>query len=323
MNYSSPSIVHIFISLFLIISSGACTSTGQHSPIDDLHTVKDIEGFVHQLGPQYKHFTVNQSLYFEHPNCRQIVQSLQIKPWMKSDVDGNGYQDLIIHSRWQQTNYLVTLMVFPKEVYRLKIMDDGGCNCARIIKTHPQSLIHFFNFNQTLYQKTWSEMVSFSHQFHHLPTQLRNQYQDTLTYKFGDIIEYNPSFKALEIDSLHFKTMRCFGHCPIFEMSISEDGSATYRAIQDVLRKGRFQAKIDRKQFQNIKSLLSYIQVDRLNNRYQQEGLVDPATVLTIVFKNGVKKTITDTNYQGTRGLGRLYDLLIDLRKTQQWKKIE
>ncbi|OJJ20294.1 hypothetical protein BKI52_17670 [marine bacterium AO1-C] len=311
MAYSYTYLVRTCISILTIVFYNACSSSKPHSAIDELNNAKDIEAFVHGLNPRHKYFTVNQSLYFEHSGCRKIVQKLKIKPWYKSDVDGNGYNDLIIHSRWEQTNYVAVLMGFPENNYTLKLISDEGCNCAHPLKTSTNNLIEFFHFDDL-------KMIS-----QQTPTNVSDNCRDTLVYKFGEVIEYQSTSTTQEIEWLNFKTISCLGYCPIFEININKDRTATYHAIKDVLRKGRFKAKLDKKKFQEVMGLLQYIQVNKLENEYQKEGLTAPATELTIAFKNGIIKRIKDANYQSTRGLNHLYNLLIDLRKNQQWEKIK
>jgi len=323
MNHLNLYLPQTVIAILGLLLYSACSSSKRYSLIDDFSTAKDIEVFVHSLTPQNKHFTVNQSLYFEHPNCRQVVRALQIKPWYKSDIDGNGYNDLIIHSRWQQTNYIAVLMAFHENQYALKIVSAEGCNCARPTKTIKNALIEFFHFDDSLYQKSWFEMTLFSRKLTQSPQHIDDRFRDTLIYKFGEVIEYSPALRSQAIESLHFKTMSCLGHCPIFEMSIHHDKTAIYHAIRDDLRKGKFRTNINPQQFRKLLGLLKYIQVNRLKNRYQKNGLTEPMTELHIHFKNGTRKKIIDVSYQGTRGLSHLYNLLIDLRKNQQWEKIK
>jgi len=323
MAYFKTYPIHTFIIVLGLFLCYNCSSSKQYSPIDDFNTAKDIEAFVHRLTPQNKYFTVNQSLYFEHSNCRQVVQALGIKPWYKSDIDGNGYNDLLVHSRWQQTNYLAVLMVFPENQYALKMISDEGCNCARPTQTTQHTLIEFFHFDDTLYQKSWFNIMSFTRQFNQLPIHTIDPYRDTLVYKFGEVIEYHSTTTIQEVTSLHFKTLSCLGHCPIFEMRINQDQTATYHAIKDRLRKGKFKANIDQIEFRKLMGLLQYIQVKSLKDQYKRNDLTEPVTELIIHFRDGTTKKITDASYQGTRGLGQLYHLLIDLRKNQSWESIQ
>ena len=315
-------LIQTYILSLTIFLCTTCTSRKHYSPIDDLTTAQDIEAFVHKLNPKNRHFRINQSMYFEHPNCRQIVQALNPKPWYKIDLDQNGYTDLLIHSLWDKTNYVVALMAFKQDQYKLKLLGNEACNCTRPIEKTKTPLLEFFHFNDSLYQKTWSEIMMTSREYNRSPKAISNLDRDTLTYAFGDFIEYNPQIKPKEITAIHFKTISCLGHCPIFELNLKQDQTATYHAIDDHLRKGHFKTRVNKNKFQEIMGLVQYMNVASLKNKYQKGSLQEPTSELTITFKNGKQKKIKDTSYEGTRSLGRLYNLLIDLRKNQQWDRI-
>lgn len=298
----------------------SCSSAKKGNQIDLLKTKQEIEAFVHQLSAKYQHFRVNKHLESNHPNCRQLALALKIKPWLKADFDKNGYTDMLVHSRWDHTNYLIVVMGTAKNKYTLKIINtEEGCNFARLANIDKKEAIEYFHFGNTLYQKNWADMLSFSRKVNKIPNKIPDKYRDTLVHTLGNFIEYTSTPPQHHIQAIHFKVINCLGHCPIFDMRIQQNQTATYHAIDDYLRKGHFTTRLNQARFQQIIRLLNYLDFPRLKNHYQQANLTETAIELSIMYDNGKVKKITDTSFEGTQGLAHLYTLIINLRKSEQW----
>jgi hypothetical protein len=289
--------------------------------IDQLSTPKEIETFVHQLKPNYKQFKVNHALKFAHINCSQLANALKIKPWIRADFDKNGYSDLLVHSQWGEMNYITSVMGYAEEQYKVKIMDTGiNCDLAKPVETKAGSLIEKFHFGDTLYTKSWSYMVKLGRKINQAPKILPNTYRDTLTYQLGHWIEYTQSPATHQIQQIKFKVTDCLGSCPIFDITIQANGKAHYHAIKDHLRKGHFTSQLTPPHLEQIKALLNYIHFTQLKNVYPNQDIAQMTTELSIKYDQGKVKTIQNTTLGGTQGLAHLYQLLINLRKTQRWQ---
>lgn len=304
---------------FVLLS---CSPTKQADPIMQLSSPQAIESFVHKLDLKYQHFRVNRHLQQPSPNCSQVAQALKVKPWIKADIDQNGYADLLVHSRWKQSNYLVIVMSFANRQYQLKMLNEQGCSFGRLIMSDQKKLIEYFHFGEAFQQKQWSDVVAINRKLRQSSEYLPTRYRDTLIYYLNDFIEYNPQPVTHKIQSIYFKTISCLGHCPIFDMHITSDQVAIYNAVEDHLRKGKFKTQLVTKDFRQIINLLNYLNFPQLKDRYETIDLKEPVTELTINYNNGAVKKITDASFEGTKGLALLYNLIIDLRKTQSWQSI-
>lgn len=147
----------------------------------------------------------------------------------------------------------------------------------------------------------------------------RPKQKDTLVYKSGGFIEYNPDpLSDFHFEKLHITTNACFGTCPIFELTINKDRTATYHAIQYNDETGEFKGMIPENDFTELVALLKYINPDKLNTDYAVNW-TDDQTAVTEISYNGKTKSIVDYGEIGTFGLSRLYAKLFSWRKTVEW----
>lgn len=121
------------------------------------------------------------------------------------------------------------------------------------------------------------------------------------------------------ITKIHFKTSQCFGECPVFELVIDSDRTATYNAIMYNEQHGKSQATIEEGKYKYLLSLLNYIDFQNLKDKYRVAVTDLSGAELTMEYDNGKVKKIDDYPKQGTRGLQRVYNILYDLRSTQNW----
>lgn len=145
------------------------------------------------------------------------------------------------------------------------------------------------------------------------------QQVDTLIFKFNSFIEYN-SYPTTDFNfgKINFKTSQCFGECPIFEMTINKNRTATYKAIKYNNETGEFIGAIPAKEFDELISILKYLQLDKLNNEYSVNW-TDDQTVTTEINYNNKSKRIIDYGKIGTFGLSRLYSKFFSWRKSINW----
>jgi hypothetical protein len=275
--------------------------------IDALETDEEVEEFLQKLNKDFGAFYVApiKQLY---PDTvyQKIADSLGVKPWQKTDFNNDGLTDLLVYG------------ILGVQKYLIVVMDKGTKFSIRYLNRGLSSNPYLPTV-KTLNQQTLL-ILHTSCEF------CKNQSQkiiktDTLAYQFGDFIEANFNVKDHHIAQIDFSTSTCYGTCSVFELSLKSDGSAVYNAIENNPKNGKYTATIDTANYNEIQSLINYIDFQNLENYYKVNWTDDQSSKLVITYSDGKTKTITDYGMYGTNGLALVYNKLFALRKKQDWKK--
>lgn len=146
---------------------------------------------------------------------------------------------------------------------------------------------------------------------------------DTLVFKYGAFLSMSRSFFGQEIKKVSLSTMGCFGTCPKMEIEIKESGEALLKAIayNDKMH-GIYQGSVAPGDWERICEIIDYVNPQLLHETYSVPWTDDQTYKLTIVTKDNRRFTIEDYGGLGDVGLEVLYGELLDLRFSQQWKRI-
>lgn len=218
--------------------------------------------------------------------------------FFKIDLDGNGLTDLVVYGN--------------EEFF---IVSDNGKG------RYPVNYLSNGAF--TLNKATLISIDSISRPKKIVIQQRQRpaNHPDTLVSMFGGIVEYNSSpAKNFTFEKITFAAGGCFGTCPVFNLSINKDGTATYSAIEYNEKTGNFTGKISQPEFDELMELLRYLNPDELNNNYRV-GWTDDETGTTEIDYNGRSKTISDYGEIGTYGLAALYAKFLAWRNSVDWSK--
>jgi len=123
------------------------------------------------------------------------------------------------------------------------------------------------------------------------------------------------------IAQIEFKADPCFGECPVFEMTIFNDGRASYDAIHYNEREGQFTTIVAKPQLDSLWAYVGNAELFSLSDHYSVLMTDQPTYTLTLKLQNGDHKTVTDYGPDGPKNLQKIYDLIFSLRETQNWKK--
>jgi hypothetical protein len=243
-----------------------------------------------------------------------------IRHWNKLDINNDGLTDLLVIGFIQSAN--------ANNVFRSYLIMDKGVGGFRIIPIVYLTL-SFSNLSTceyvTLLKRSMDFIVFHRNELILKPTRWvdRSRHTDTLTYKFGELIEYNHTPEHLNINSISFSTGGCLGECPIYSIDIDAKGGLLYDAYEYNEVKGKFKSKITKTHLAEIINVLNYIKIKKLQNKYRVPWTDDQTGTLTINFSNGESKELSDYGMMGSFGLQKLYSLLFDLRTNQKWQKLK
>ena len=126
--------------------------------------------------------------------------------------------------------------------------------------------------------------------------------------------------KQPNISQIDFKADACFGTCPIFTMTILNDGTANYDARLYNERQGQFRTIVRKPQLDSLLAYIANADFFSLKENYSTPITDQPTYILTVKLKNGKSKTIEDYGPSGPKNLDKIYALLFSLRETQNWK---
>lgn len=327
-------IIKLFVFLFVFASCKNKTefikAQSIQSEIDNLNSKSEIETFIQKSDTNYKSYELKNIQDFNRSHGRDsinkiLANKLNVKTnYEKVDFDNNGYTDLLAIGD-NNTCYgeggkscsfsPIVLMNYGKNKTKIFAIDlDWGRAIVpkvEFINSQPFLVIYqpkIIDWNK----KTYSESKT------------------TLTFKFGDFIEYNENPKKNKIDKIEFSTSGCFGTCPIYQLSLNRDSLSIFNAQYYNFNKDRevtygeeegvFTTKIIKMEFDKLEEILNYCDFENLSNEYSVGHTCDQTGDLKITFNNGKVKTISDYGMIGTYGLKILYEKLAELRFNQKWR---
>jgi hypothetical protein len=328
--------------------------------IDSLATKEEVQTFVQKLDYPFVRFREhNDSIIIHKPlgkfelkkikdfdrSHRNDIDSLTkiiadslktTESFYKADIDNNGFSDLVIigddkgcsggslePNSTRSCDYSVyALMNFgndsinPVDLMRRGSVGDAVVPKIKDIKGRTVLMI----FEPPQY--SWRDKKKIS-----------DLKKVELAYKNGTFVEYNENPKKYSIEKIEYETEPCYGSCPIFELTITNDRTALLNAIEfnslepnlweyEISRelKGKFKANIDKESYQEIIDLLNYLDFPSLEKNYWVSATDNPGSKLTITYDQGKTKVISDYGKTGTLGLIKIYDMIANLRTSQEWK---
>lgn len=273
--------------LFLI----AClftTTISNANKIDQLKTDVEIARFVDSLSG------------FSTVFPRTVSPGLSKIRYLKIDIDKNGLTDLLVNDR-----KIFAIIDVGNDQFALKYVGarHSECRLIEIDTTGPMPILLIKRQNG--YQRPHSPVFS--------------EVPDTVTYRVNGFIEYNRSPQKIKIESIKFIRERCFGSCPVYELTIDGNRLAALYAKAYMKHRGLVKAKIDKRSFDEIIDLISYINPDALKANYAVSATDNPSIDIEIKY-NGKVKAIHDYGLEGSLGLQQLYLLIEKLLEDQEWQ---
>jgi len=327
--------MRIIFFLFIILSFIGCKSQTENNPditpeaiefhpkkftkIDSLKTDQQVEDLINRLlSHEKRKFLVKKIsdfddgfLYVDY--CKRTSDSLGIdKAFYKADFDGNQLTDLLVTGDYYDFT-IFTVLNYGNDSLSLRQLTRNHFQACVFPKIKDDSIIEFYYFSQNGYQK--ENKLS----------------KKLLTYKFNDFVELNENPVNHKIEKIEFETGPCFGSCPIFSLILTKGEKSSFEAIaynfnDDWLHggdnEGKFQTILKRENWEELTTILNYLDFENLENDYAVNWTDDQSAKLKIYHDEGKVKEIHDYGLIGTFGLSILYNKLFEIRKNQDWKKL-
>ena len=281
--------------LFLIFVCISICCRG--NAIDNLKTLDDVKAFIKDK------LKGDEQIDFFETKKRVPPTRLSNLKFLKIDLNSDGLTDLLING-----------------TYLFAIVDNGNGNFEASFIDRRSFMNKKYTLAHILVSDKQPKVIvkAFRDEFNPEKAYI----SDTLVYKYGGFVDYTKKPEALYIEKISFSTSGCYGTCPVFELSVNIDGTATFDAEEFNDLKGNFTGSIEKQVLDALFNLVNYIGVGHLKDRYKVNWTDDQTADLTITYKNGTVKHISDYGLIGTFGLQRLYELMFAFRLSQKWKAI-
>ncbi|MEZ7942060.1 MAG: DUF6438 domain-containing protein [Flavobacteriales bacterium] len=118
---------------------------------------------------------------------------------------------------------------------------------------------------------------------------------------------------------LTYRRTYCFGMCPVFKSSISQEGLVSYEGINFVDKMGKYEAMLTAAQIDSIIQRIHDVNYFALDSIYDNEYVMDLPSIISSVNLERKSHNILD-RYESPRELKKLYKELDDTFATLEWK---
>ncbi|GAB2955631.1 hypothetical protein GCM10027048_21880 [Hymenobacter coalescens] len=292
------------------------------SKIEAAQTAAQLQQLLRSVDTLYNQFTIDTVLRLQDKRVERRYRQAGIKAWYKADLDGNDRTDVVV------TGWLDYGAPYPETSQVVCLLDMGDSlvldnlnreyerygPIARVVYRQGRPLLQYHDFAPPiLYIDS-----------------LRDEQTFLLTYKFGGFVEYNERpDPGLRIDSLTYTSDFAYDDVLMQKLTLTALGQAEYRSCEYPVPDERKKTFVHKKTqvadpaMAEINGLLGYIVPDKLKPEYRVYMNHNPYTYLTLSYHDGRRKKVFDYGEKGTFGLMRLYALLAQLHKTQQWQPIK
>lgn len=298
--------IKTYLLIILLVSFRTVHAQKIPTKIDSIQTNGEVERLLYSSEKRFRGFDLRYP-YGKEGFLKKVADSLGItKSFYKSDFDNNGYTDLLVIGEFWGIN-IVIVMNFGNDTFKLIRYSRGtvqGCTWPKILN---DSIVRDYHRNWQTNDTT--SILKFS----------------DLIFKYGGFIEYNAEPKKYIIERIEYQT-NSHNRDPQFFISIDNNRKAIFKAEaynksknSEAEIKGTFETIIDNIEFDEIISLINYIDFPSLKNYYTVPWSDDLVCTLTVTYNNGQVKKIEDFGLSGTHGLYRLYQILFELRYNQKW----
>jgi hypothetical protein len=288
--------------------------------IDELKTTREVESFIKTVRKDYAkvksdydrgNFRIESiDTIFSNIQCDKIFNINEIYNWKKIDINNDGLTDLLFIPHYYGYSQCAIIDKGNGTFKLFQLINNfDACEFIKPIKVK--------NKNQIWIRKMITRSIDDG--IRH-PGQI-NMGIDTLTYKFDAFIELNDKkTEQLDIKNIQIKTDGCFGPCPVLELKIDANGNSEFNGYSDTKCIGKYSLKIDSIILNELKDLISYIEIKKLKDKYSVNWTDDMTVTLKIEFRDGSVKAIEDYGLKATFGLTALYNKLIKIGTETEWK---
>lgn len=118
-----------------------------------------------------------------------------------------------------------------------------------------------------------------------------------------------------------FKKTACFGKCPVYEVSISKNGKATWKGIANVDKMGDFTATVGQSKLDYLMLAFKSAKFVKLENAYPVEGKIADGAGTVTTFNDGEKVKVVTNKGIAPEHLTELESIIEKTISSLAWKR--
>ena len=298
----------ILFELFFTLISYGQNKLNEFTILDSLNSNQKITEYVLRREPRYSTFELIDTIKKYEKKSDLIIAQRKIKPLYRIDMDNDGAIELIIIQRVFSIDYLYKDPNSKKILHKFLPKVRMNEFVIPYIKNKRVLLDYYY-----LTYKSIENQVEYKKTLH----------KSTLILKDSNFIELNKKVRSIKINEIELQTTYCYGECPVFKMTIKSNGQVLLFPKDYTPVKINSESKINSEKLDSIFSLISYINLPHLKERYDVGATDHPTGILKINYNNNKVKNISDYGLQGTFGLYLLFNELESLLYECEWKEIK
>lgn len=303
---ATPKYILTFFLLIVYVAALGQTKT-KSSKIDSIKSDKDVFAFVRQ---HFRGYDGKESFDNYRNETRQVADSLNVRNWVKADIDNNGELDLLVFRADRLPNIFSILSFGDKfEIASAKYHCKYQFMYPVVTTLNNQEVILLYSQDQIDYDRNKK---------HFIYTKLAS---DTLIVKDKHFVNYVQAPRRNEIENIEIiNDGICEGNCPKINISINTKtflNKCSKELYWDNKPK-QFKGQLTKEEINHIISLLNYSNFTDLNEYYEVGCTDQTTTTLTITFNNGQTKTIKDYGSSGNFTLAEIYKIAYGVKWTEE-----
>lgn len=242
--------------------------------------------------------------------------------WDELNIDGIAGKDVIIHL--QKEGQVFPFLIANYDNENPKLIRSWGYSINT--KNHYFSVLRKDDENDViLYTEVLAASPGAINLSEESPSENSNPDQkrmDTLTYKFGGLVEYREENPApIKVSTISYANSGCLGSCPKFGITIKGNRKMRLDA-EDFLGglKGKYTTRLGRDEYKDLVELIKYIDPASLKSSYSIKGTDDQTAFLAIHSGGNSCYEIKDYGHRGSHALNLLYKRLTAIALNSDWK---
>lgn len=140
----------------------------------------------------------------------------------------------------------------------------------------------------------------------------------------GLLVAMGLAFQSAEtITSIRLNRTMCYGTCPSYEVTLSDDGTVTYHGDAHVKRMGDYLARIKPEAFRKLAQKFVGLGFYSFKGEYEEDVTDMPSQTLTVTSKGGTKK-VHNYGQLAPKSLYELHDLVDEVvAEATDWQKVK